>query len=366
MLIIFFILIIVFVVLVFGWIAASKIIAIQRQTIEYDQKIIAIHGTNYTIQGGAYNIFGTVGGVSSEGIFTGILGPPSSVDDSNKTSSRTLSSAEGQSLKVGDTISLQGNIWISNPKEALDIGFQNIMYKTELGEMNAWLITGSNDTSWTVGVHGIGADKNEMLRFVKPIIAAGDTMMIINYRNDINNPESLDGHNNLGDTEWRDLEAAVDYARSRGATSVRLYGISLGGSIVMNFLRRTDQVRRDLVTKIILDSPALDWGSILRSKAKQEGYPEQLYYPTAFILWLRTGIRVNKISTKPDDFVRETLIIHSANDMTVPQSGSKRAAEGNPAFVWLEDFGEGGHVRSWNYDSVRYEKLVTSFLKSSN
>lgn len=353
-------------VVVIGWIASSKVIAVQRQTVEYDQEVIAIDNGVYTIRGGAYNINGVVGGVSANGTFIGIFSAPDSVDVANKTSSRTLTETVSSSPKAGDKISLQGNIWTSNPKDALGIEYQDVTYQSKVGDMSAWLIPGDSNASWTIGVHGIGADKSEMLRFVKPVLAAGDTMMVINYRNDVNNPASPDGRNNLGDTEWQDLESAVDFARSKGATTIRLYGDSLGGSIVMNFLKRTSLERQNLVSKVVLDSPALNWGSILRNKLTQGGYPEIVYYPTSVVLQLRTGIDLDAISTTPQDFRAKTLIIHSADDKTVPQFGSKQAASENSNNITLVDFGQGGHLRSWNHDSVRYEKLITEFLRSGD
>lgn len=346
-----------------GWVVASKIIAIQRQVVLYDQDIIAVSDKKYTIRGGAYNIFGIVGGVDVNGKFIGMFGAPDALDTANKTSVRVLDSSAGPLPKVGDKLSLQGNIWTSNPKDALNIEYKDVTYQTKVGDMHAWLIPGSSNTSWTIGVHGIGADKSEMLRFVKPVLAVGDTMMIINYRNDANNPQSPDGRNNLGNTEWQDLESAVDFARSNGATNVRLYGDSLGGSIVMNFLKRTSQDRQKLVSKVVLDSPALNWGSILRNKLVQGGYPEVIYYPTKSVLQLRAGIDLDAISSKPEDFITKTLIIHSSDDKTVPQLGSKQAAAGNPNNVTLVDFGKGGHLRSWNHDSTQYEKLVVDYLK---
>lgn len=351
------------VALTLGWVAASKVIAIQRQTVEYDQEVIAESGDSYTMRGGAYDINGIVGGINTNGMFIGSFSAPSSVDQAQTTSIRTLTGTAERKPKVGDRLSLQGNMWISNPKEAINVDYQEVTYQSKVGDMKAWLIPGGSSTSWTIGVHGIGADKNEMLRFVKPVLAAGDTMMIINYRNDAGNPMSPDGRNNLGGTEWQDLESAVDYARSKGATTIRLYGVSLGGSIGMNFMKRTNQERRDVISKIVLDSPALNWGSILRHRATQGGYPEQLYYPTALMLRLRTGIDLDAVSTKPQDFTVKTLIVHSADDKSVPQLGSRQAADGNPSKVTLVDFGQGGHVRSWNNDSARYETLVRDFLQ---
>jgi pimeloyl-ACP methyl ester carboxylesterase len=347
---------------IIGWIASSKIIAVSTQKVEYDQTIQAINNNAYTISGSAYNVQGIMGGIRSDGSMVGIFSQPTDSNPTTATSTRTIASLSGAQPKVGDKLSLQGNIWTTNPKAALGLDYTDITYNSPVGSMKAWLISGTNSIAWTIGVHGIGADKTEMLRFVKPVHDAGDTMMVINYRNDAANPASPDGRNNLGNTEWQDLEAAVAYARAHGATTVNLYGDSLGGSLVENYLHRAKDSSQ--INRVVLDSPALDWEQILRHRAKSSGYPSIIYYPTVWVLRLRTGINVNSISTKATDIKQKTLIIHSSDDPNVPQAASKAIADAAPNLVTLVDFGHGGHLRSWNYDQARYEKIVTTFLSN--
>lgn len=344
-----------------GWVGAGKLLAINPQKVQYDQTIEAVDGNNYTISGSAYNIQGVVGGIRTDGSAVGIFSAPTNSDASKQTATRQLTGPSGSALSVGDKISLQGNIWTSDPKTALGLDYETVQYTSPLGAMNAWLVPGKSKTTWTIGVHGIGADKNEMLRFVKPVHAAGDTMLVINYRNDPGSPQSADGYNHFGDTEWQDVKAAVAYAKEQGATDIRLYGDSLGGSLVENYLERASD---PAVSKVVLDSPALNWNEVIHRQIEKNGYPSIVYYPTVLAMKLRAGVDMNSISTTASDIKHKTLIIHSADDPTVPQEASKQLAAAKPDLVTLEDFGQGGHLRSWNHDTAKYEQLITNYLSN--
>lgn len=354
-----FILLAVLVLAAVGWVGAGKLLAINPQKVEYDQTIVAIDGDSYTISGGAYSIQGVAGGIRTDGSMIGIFSAPTNSDSAKQTATRQLTGLTGPTPSVGDKISLQGNIWTSDPKAALGLDYETVQYNSPLGAMNAWLVPGKSKTTWTIGVHGIGADKNEMLRFVKPVHQAGDTMLVINYRNDTGAPQSPDGYNHFGDTEWQDVKAAVAYAKEQGATDIRLYGNSLGGSLVENYLKRAGD---PAVSKVVLDSPALDWKQVINRQIQKNGFPGAVYYPTVLAMQLRAGVDVNSISTSADEIKHKTLIIHSSDDPTVPQEASKTVAADNPELVTLSDFQQGGHLRSWNHDTAKYEQLVTSFL----
>lgn len=344
-----------------AWVAADKVLAIQTQKIVYDHSVEAISGNDYTIAGGSYDSKGLIAGFRSDGSRVGVFGKPSRLDDLTATSVRTLQKLEsGNAPKEGDKLAMLGNIWTSNPKEALGFEYQDLTYDGPLGKMPAWLILGSKPDVWTIGVHGIGADRTEMLRMVKAVHDAGNTMLVISYRNDTGAPRSPDNRNHLGNTEWQDVQAAVAYAEKQGATSINLYGNSIGGSVTENYLRRGNNTQS--IKRVILDSPALDWENILKHRATLNGFPQFVYRPTAWMLQLRAGINIGEISTDPGEVKHPTLIIHSSDDPNVPQAPSKRLAEAQPDLVKLEDFGEGGHLRSWNNDPERYESTVRAFL----
>lgn len=358
------VLLVVFVMLFLGvgWYFSNKFITVKLQKVEYDQTIQAVNGDTYTISGSAFDVDGIMGGIRGDGSTIGIYSAPLSKDIATKTSIRKLGAASGPLPVANEKISLQGNIWTTDPKKALGIDYQDVTYDGPLGQMGAWLISSPGSTKWTIAVHGIGAHKREMLRFIKPVQAAGNNMLIINYRNDEANPRSPDNFFHLGDTEWQDLEAAVRYARKNGATDIRLYGVSMGGSITENYLRRSADVSSANISRVILDSPALDWNEILRFQAKKAGYPSFIFFPATVSANMRAGINMERISTGPEDIKHKTLLIHNADDPTVPQAASKRIAAARPDLITFVDFGTGGHVRAWNHDQSRYEQLITDFL----
>lgn len=346
-----------------GWYFSGKLFKLEPQKVSYDQSIQAVDGDSYSIKGSAYDIDGIVGGIRPNGSMIGIFEPPSKTDAQSETSTRKLRDGADPKPVVGDALSLQGNVWITNPKEALGIDYNEVQYLSPVGAMDAWVIPGAKRDSWTIGVHGIGANKNELLRFIKPVTAAGNTMMIINYRGDVGSPAPPDGRNHFGDTEWQDLEAAVRYAKSQGAKQIQLYGLSLGGSITQNYLRRSNDAQTTNITHVVLDSPALDWNEILRHRVKKMGFPAMVSKPGKDFAKLRAGIDFGRITTRPGSIKHQTLIIHNKNDTSVPQAASKRVAQAQPSTVTFVDFGSGGHIRAWNHDPVRYESLVTNFLQ---
>lgn len=346
-----------------GWYFSSKLFEISPQKVAYDQTITAIEDASYTFIGSAYDIDGVVGGIREDGSMVGLFSAPTKLDEQTQTSTRELQARSGTELKRGEEISLQGNIWITDPKQALGVDYQDVTYKSPVGDMDAWFIPGQSKTSWTIGVHGIGAHKNELLRFIKPVLAAGNSMMIINYRGDVGNPASPDNRNHFGDTEWQDVEAAMRYAKEQGATEIQLYGVSLGGSLTQNYLRRSTDVKSMNITKVVLDSPALDWSEILSHRTEKMGFPGFLAKPGMDMARVRAGINFKRATTEPGSIQHNTLIIHNQDDTSVPQAASKRVAAAQPDKVTFVDFGSGGHIRAWNHDQARYEKLVTDFLK---
>lgn len=361
-----FVVLLVFLVVIYvavGWYFSGKLFELKPQKLEFDQTILNVDNDRYVMQGTAYDIDGIISGIRPDGSAVGVFSKPTGKQDDNKISERTLTEPLGQPPKVGDKISLQGNMWVSNPKDALGVDFNDVQYESSVGKLDAWLIPVQNSKSWTIGIHGIGGNKNEMLRFVKPVLAAGNTMMIINYRGDVGNPSSSDGRNHFGDEEWQDVEAAVRYAKAHGATDIQLYGSSLGGSLTQNYLRRSSDVKTTNITKVVLDSPALDWNEILNFRVKKMGYPTVVAKPGKTFAKLRAGIDFGRIITKPGSMAHKTLIIHNQDDTSVPQAASKRIAEAQPDLVTFQDFGSGGHIRAWNHDPAKYEALVTRFLK---
>lgn len=348
-----------------GWYLSSQLINLGLQKIDYDQVVVARNGDQFTVKGSAYDVDGVMGAQWNDGLGKAIMSRPTNVSKDTQTSSRDVVSGSAESLLPDVKLALIGNIWDGDPKSALGIEFKDVTYRAPLGETAAWYVpAASASDKWVIGVHGIGASKAEFLRFIKPVHESGFNMLVIDYRGDQNAPKASDGYTRLGDTEWQDLEAAVKYAKEQGAREVNLYGISLGGSIVQNFLRRSDVGKDPLIDRVVLDSPALDWDSIIAYRLKQKGFPSVLKYPGKDLASVRAGIDFNRVSSvnKPEDISRPTLIFHGSGDKSIPNAPSKRLAEARPDMIKFLDFGNAAHARSWNFDQQKYETELKNFL----
>lgn len=258
-----------------------------------------------------------------------------------------------------------------------DPGFtvQDVVIDTELGPAPAWLIPASDedaaDGDWVIQVHGRAVMRAETIRAIPVFRDAGYTSLLISYRNDFEAPPSADGRYALGDTEWRDVDAAIDYAIRNGARSIVLMGWSMGGATVLQALTRS--ARADVVRGLVLDSPVIDWVTALDYQGRSMGFRgplRSLVYAMMGAAWGRpfTGQR-ESIDLARLDFVRRAdeltvpvLILHSDDDGYVPSSASHALAAARPDIVTLEVFDTARHTKLWNYDPQRWNGAIAAWL----
>jgi alpha-beta hydrolase superfamily lysophospholipase len=211
----------------------------------------------------------------------------------------------------------------------------------------------------------------ETIRAIPVFRDAGYTSLLISYRNDFEAPPSADGRYALGDTEWRDVDAAIDYAIRNGARSIVLMGWSMGGATVLQALTRS--ARADVVRGLVLDSPVIDWVTALDYQGRSMGFRgplRSLVYAMMGAAWGRpfTGQR-ESIDLARLDFVRRAdeltvpvLILHSDDDGYVPSSASHALAAARPDIVTLEVFDTARHTKLWNYDPQRWNGAIAAWL----
>jgi hypothetical protein len=219
-------------------------------------------------------------------------------------------------------------------------GYRNVLVETPLGPAPAWLIeaeggSGVASTDWVVQVHGRGAKRHEALRAVAPARGAGWTSLLVSYR-------------------------------------IVLMGWSMGGSIVLQTVFRSAEVREHLVG-VILESPAVDWPDILRFQGRALGWPAELGGAVARVLsapvagtltGLAAPIDLEALDAvaRADELDVPILILHSEDDGFVPIDGSRRLAAVRADLVQFEVFDEARHTRLWNFDPERWTALVRDWL----
>jgi alpha-beta hydrolase superfamily lysophospholipase len=318
------------------------------QAVSADQ--IVLSRSDDTLRPGVYGLQWHGGHAIVEGV---IASTPHSV-------TRRLSAASARP-PVGTTVAVNNTVYVGNPRQALGLPFTEVRVPDELGPMPAWLIPGRTRT-WTIVVHGINSDRDDVLRIAPTLRAAGSSALLITYREDVGAPPSPDGLHHMGLTEWRDLQAAVGYALAHGARRVVLAGYSMGGAIVSQFMERSPLAHR--VAGLILDAPALDWKSVLAFNAKEMGLPSFTALPVEWMIGARIDADWSSLDAlrHTADFHLPILLFHGREDKLVPISISNAFASALPRWVTYYRVPRAAHVESWNVDPSSYDQRLRLFL----
>jgi alpha-beta hydrolase superfamily lysophospholipase len=255
-----------------------------------------------------------------------------------------------------------------------DLGFayEDVLVPTGAGDAPAWLIPAADpDGRWVIQVHGRGVQRQETLRAVPVFRTAGYTSLLVSYRNDGEAPRSADGRYSLGDTEWLDVDAALAFAASRGATEIVLMGWSMGGAIALQTATRS--TLRELLVGVVLDSPVIDWADVVAYQGGSRGLPSAVSSGAMAVLGRRWGGRLTG-QADPIDFARldfvtraaelelPVLLMHSDDDGFVPATGSRALAVRRPDIVTFLPFTVARHTKLWNYDREGWNQAITNWL----
>ncbi len=364
-------------------IVAVRMIIVPPRSREEDIEIVAVDRKNETITlgrhpdsvvDGKYSLwFSKARGHARVGKI---------LSQTSETVTRELLSVEFGNLGKARQGRFNG-LFFLNPSD-LNVEYDNVVVETELGPAPAWLIPSPQEQSssgprvphhakkWVIQVHGRAVTRAETLRAVPVFRDAGYTALLISYRNDSDAPSSEDGLYALGDTEWHDVDAAVQFAVDHGAQSVVLMGWSMGGAAALQALTRSRF--SNVITGVVLDSPVIDWITALDFQAKSKG----LVRPLRSLVYAMLGSRWGRIFTgqrDPIDFARlnfvqranelkvPILILHSDDDVYVTSTASRALAAARPDIVSLTTFTTARHARLWNQNPDRWNSSIAKWLR---
>jgi len=264
-------------------------------------------------------------------------------------------------LRPGTRVRITPQLYEGDPSRALGLGHAEVEIPGELGPLPAWFIPGARDT-WVITAHGIGATRHHPLNVMPALCGYLFPVLDLAYRNDPGAPQSPDGLAHLGDTEWRDLDAAIRYAASYGASRVILYGWSTGATMALRAAAHSPL--RDRVSGLVLDSPVLDWQSTVRATAAAHGVPRPLLPLGVRAAEGRTGLHAARIADAADPARLNvpTLIFHGPDDTIAPWGPSRELAARRPDQVILHPVAGAPHAAMWNVDPHGYEEVLRRFL----
>lgn len=286
------------------------------------------------------------------------------------TVTRRVLAVEGASIARAQRGRFSGWFYLS----PADLGFEysDVTIETDLGPAPAWLIPAARPSGkWVIQVHGRAGGRQEALRAVPVFRNEGYTSLLISYRNDDDAPQATDGRYALGDTEWRDVEAALQFAVENGATDILLMGWSMGGAIALQAATRSQFA--PYLRGLVLESPVIDWVEALNHQGKTRGIPPIMRRGILCIIctgWARRlTMRGEAVNLRRMDFVRRAaeldlpiLLMHSAADAFVPITASGALARARPDIVTFEKFDGAGHTKLWNHDKDRFNTAIELWL----
>lgn len=259
--------------------------------------------------------------------------------------------------------------YYASPSE-LHLPWQNVLIGSPAGPCPAWFFPAAS-TTWVIQVHGRGATRVECLRAVPVLHSAGFPNLVVSYRNDGEAPRSRAGAYALGTSEWRDIDSAIAYALRHGADRVILMGWSMGGAVSLQ--AAVGSSYRDRIAGLILESPVIDWRSVLRYQARIAGVREPLpglamsalQRPlTARISGADDAISFDRLDmvARAAELSTPMLILHSADDGFVPIESSVALREARPDLVTMPEFSVARHTKIWNYDQDGWTRAITDWL----
>ncbi|WP_338675764.1 alpha/beta fold hydrolase [Streptomyces sp. SCSIO 30461] len=306
-----------------------------------------------SLRPGVYGLAGT--GVHA------VVGPVlEDVPHAADTVVRRLESVGHGSLDIGTKVRFTPRLHSGTPS-SLGIDHEDVEVHGELGPLPAWFVPGPRST-WIIAVHGLGATREHVLNLMPFLAGRRVPVLAVSYRGDRGAPRPPDGLCHLGDSEWRDLDAAIRYAVRAGAERVIVHGWSVGAAMALH--AAANSAVRDRIAGLVLDSPVLDWEATLRALATARHTPSVLLPLAVRAAQGRTGLHGDRLleAADPDGLGVPTLIFHGPDDRIAPWAPARELAARRPDLVSLHTVTEAPHAAMWNADPARYEEALRRFL----
>ncbi|MEU7566916.1 alpha/beta hydrolase [Streptomyces fradiae] len=271
---------------------------------------------------------------------------------------RRLERVDHGTLEAGIRVRLTPRLYSGTPGSALGIPYEDVEIAGELGPLPAWYVPAARAT-WVITAHGLGATREHPLN-VLGFLSRRLRFPVLDlaYRGDAGAPRPADGLGHLGESEWRDLDAALRH----GARSVILHGWSTGAAMALHTAAHSRL--RDRIAGVVLDSPVLDWEATLRALAAARRVPAALLPLAVRAAQGRTGLQGQGPgqTADPDALKVPALVFHGPGDSVAPWAATRALAERRPGLVTLHTVREAPHAAMWNADPERYEEAMRRFL----
>ncbi|MFE9706572.1 alpha/beta hydrolase [Streptomyces sp. NPDC005930] len=291
-----------------------------------------------------------------------VVGPVlGTVEHGADTVVRRLEGVTHGTVQAGDRAWFTPNLYVGNPGTALGLEYADVEVPGELGPLPAWFLPGARPT-WVIAVHGLAATREHALNLIAPLHRREVPVLALAYRGDVGAPPSPDGLHHFGETEWRDVDAAIRYAVDHGARQVVLLGWSTGATMALRTAALSGV--RERIAGLVLDSPVLSWETTLRALATARRTPGALLPLAVRAAQGRAGLRGDQDAGMAGLYRPSvpTLIYHGPGDAVAPWHLSRRLADTHSRLVALHTVRDAPHGAMWNADPEDYEETFRRFM----
>ncbi|MCF3964173.1 alpha/beta hydrolase [Streptomyces fuscigenes] len=272
---------------------------------------------------------------------------------------RLLRVSRGE-LRPGTRLWLTPEVYAGDPGSALGLEFREVRVPGERGDSPAWFVPGSRGT-WVICVHGLGTGRAQTMNLMPFLTERRFPVLAVSYRGDPGAPRPREGLGHLGESEWRDLDAAVAFALRGGARRIILYGWSTGATMALRCA--VDSEYRGHISGLVLDSPVLDTRATLRALTAART-PAPLVPLAVRAAQGRTGLAGDPRAALalPARLTVPTLLVHGPADTVAPWSASRALARQKDRLISLHTVPDAPHAAMWNADPEKYEEALRRFI----
>lgn len=348
-------------VLVVVMAARSLVIGRPAAPIKYTRvgKDIEIDATELTRAAGSYGL------LSADGVHARI---DAVLEEHGTAVKRTLGPVTGGSLPARGEGRWVRDVYPS-PAE-LDVPFSDVAIMTAGGPAPAWLIPGTGDGAvWAIHLHGIRTTRSVVLPSVSALLPTGVTSLVPSWRGDSEGPPTVGGGSSLGQEEWRDVDAALEFAVASGARSIVLVGWSMGALISSLLLQNSRHANR--VVGVVMVAPVTSWRTVVAHAVRAARLPAVVATLVEGVLrtpglcrlaGLPTPVQLSALESAAERVTIPTLVIHNPGDPLAPFDSSVAFVNQNDENAELVVFEEAPHAMEWNREPRRFEETITNWV----
>jgi len=249
---------------------------------------------------------------------------------------------------------------LTSENAPLDFGMKAETISITTGDgitLKGWFVTGASGAPAIVFLHGLGTVKGDLVPLGRFLHQKGYTLLFFDFRNC---GESEGTCSSFGANERLDLEAALDFLRSRkdvDAETIGLVGVSLGSAVAADIGAREPAVKAMVLDSAFPSAEAVI-GNIHR-KFHLPAFPFAKLSKWMLEAWFWTDYdAIAPISAVRGMDRRGLLIISGGRDPIMRPDTARKLYEAapEPKEFWLVP--EAGHVGAYECRVREYEKKV--------